>query len=106
MGNCQFMPSSYQKFAVDWDKSGRADIWNSLPDTFASIANYLHQSGWNDSQGVARRATDATADELITPGTEEEGVFAVTGNYRVLLKWNRSRMFAISVGMLGDALAK
>ncbi len=47
MGNCQFMPSSYTRFAVDWDKDGKRDIWNSLPDTFASIANYLHSSGWN-----------------------------------------------------------
>lgn len=48
MGHCQFMPSSYLKFAVDWDKDGHRDIWNSVPDALASIANYLHQSGWDD----------------------------------------------------------
>jgi membrane-bound lytic murein transglycosylase B len=47
MGQCQFMPSSFRKYAVDWDKDGRKDIWHSLPDTFASIANYLHTEGWN-----------------------------------------------------------
>ena len=48
MGHCQFMPSSYLKYAVDWDKDGHRDIWNSVPDALASIANYLHQSGWDD----------------------------------------------------------
>lgn len=48
MGHCQFMPSSYLKYAVDWDKDGHRDIWNSVPDALASIANYLHQIGWNE----------------------------------------------------------
>lgn len=46
MGQCQFMPSSFLNFAVDYNKDGRKDIWTSLPDVFASIANYLAQSGW------------------------------------------------------------
>ena len=45
-GHPQFLPSSWHKFAVDYDRSGRKDIWKSLPDAFASIANYLHKSGW------------------------------------------------------------
>ncbi len=48
MGQCQFMPSSFLNFAVDYNGDGRKDIWNDLEDTFASIANYLSQSGWND----------------------------------------------------------
>ncbi len=48
MGHCQFMPSSYLQYAVDWDKDGHRDIWNSIPDALASIANYLHQSGWDE----------------------------------------------------------
>lgn len=52
MGHCQFMPSSYLKYAVDWDKDGHRDIWNSIPDALASIANYLHQSGWNEHAGL------------------------------------------------------
>ena len=106
MGNCQFMPSSYQRFAVDWDKSGYADIWQSLPDTFASIANYLHESGWNGAVGWGERATDASTGERVTAGSEESDTFTVTENYHVLLKWNRSRFFAISVGMLADELVK
>jgi membrane-bound lytic murein transglycosylase B len=46
MGQNQFMPSSFNRFAVDFDSDGRRDIWNSLPDVFASIANYLAGSGW------------------------------------------------------------
>jgi lytic murein transglycosylase len=46
MGQTQFMPSSYLKYAVDFDGDGRADIWTSVPDVLASIANYLQKSGW------------------------------------------------------------
>jgi membrane-bound lytic murein transglycosylase B len=46
MGQPQFLPSSYLKYAVDFDGDGTADIWNSVPDVLASIANYLRQSGW------------------------------------------------------------
>jgi membrane-bound lytic murein transglycosylase B len=47
MGQTQFMPSSYNKYAQDWDKNGHPDIWNSQGDVFASIANYLKTEGWN-----------------------------------------------------------
>ncbi len=46
MGQPQFMPTSYLKYAVDGDGNGSADIWNSQADTLASIANYLAQHGW------------------------------------------------------------
>ncbi|WP_157188172.1 lytic murein transglycosylase [Nitratireductor pacificus] len=46
MGQPQFMPTSYLKYAVDGDGDGRADIWGSEADTLASIANYLAQHGW------------------------------------------------------------
>lgn len=46
MGQPQFLPSSYLAHAVDHDGDGRADIWNSVPDTLASIANYLAHFGW------------------------------------------------------------
>ncbi|MCJ8517759.1 lytic murein transglycosylase [Pseudorhizobium tarimense] len=46
LGQPQFMPSSYLKYAVDFDGDGRRDIWNSVPDSLASIANYLAQEGW------------------------------------------------------------
>ena len=41
MGNHQFIPTTYRDFAVDFDGDGIRDLWNSLPDIFASAANYL-----------------------------------------------------------------
>ncbi len=52
MGQSQFMPSSFLSYAVDYNKDGRRDIWSSKPDIFASIANYLKQSGWNAGEGI------------------------------------------------------
>ena len=46
MGMPQFMPSSYRKWAVDFDGDGRRDIWNSVADTAASVANYMKVHGW------------------------------------------------------------
>lgn len=46
MGQCQFMPSSFLKFAVDYNKDGRRDIWTTETDVLASAANYLAKSGW------------------------------------------------------------
>ena len=46
LGQPQFMPSKFLKFAADFDGDGRRDIWNSVPDTLASIANYLQAAGW------------------------------------------------------------
>jgi membrane-bound lytic murein transglycosylase B len=46
MGQPQFMPSSYLRYAEDFDGDGRRDIWDSLSDIFASVANYLKGRGW------------------------------------------------------------
>lgn len=47
MGQPQFLPSSYLKYAVAYAGDGPADIWRSAPDALASIANFLRESGWN-----------------------------------------------------------
>ncbi len=54
MGQPQFMPSTFTGYAVDGDGDGRKDIWNSLPDVFASAANYLSQIGWSDDETWGR----------------------------------------------------
>lgn len=56
MGQCQFMPSSYLAYAVDYDGDGYKDIWSSLPDTFASMANYLASVGWDGGLRWGRAA--------------------------------------------------
>jgi membrane-bound lytic murein transglycosylase B len=48
MGQPQFMPTSYLKYAIDLDRDGRRDIWTSAADTLGSIANYLRRFGWAD----------------------------------------------------------
>ncbi len=47
MGQPQFMPDSYLKFAVDFSGNGKRDIWTDPGDIFASVANYLAKSGWS-----------------------------------------------------------
>ena len=70
MGQCQFMPSSFHRFAVDYDKNGKRDIWDSLPDVFASIANYLHRSGWKFDQTWGREVTLPANFDLTFIGLE------------------------------------
>jgi membrane-bound lytic murein transglycosylase B len=55
MGQVQFIPSSFLKFAVDQDGDGRKDLWGNLADVFGSAANYLHQNGWQEDQTWGRR---------------------------------------------------
>lgn len=54
MGQFQFMPSSFERFAVDYDGDGRRDIWRNRRDAFASAANYLSKSGWKPDQTWGR----------------------------------------------------
>ena len=49
-GQPQFLPSSWVKYAVDYDGDGRKDIWESKPDVFASIANYMKINGWKTGE--------------------------------------------------------
>ena len=46
MGHTQFIPTSYQAYAVDMDGNGKRDIWNSIPDALGTAANLLHRNGW------------------------------------------------------------
>ncbi|HEY8290603.1 MAG TPA: lytic murein transglycosylase [Acetobacteraceae bacterium] len=57
MGQPQFMPSSYLRYAVDFEGSGRRDIWTSKPDVLASIANYLTHSGWHAGEAWGQQVT-------------------------------------------------
>jgi membrane-bound lytic murein transglycosylase B len=80
MGQPQFMPSSYLEYAVDFDKDGRRDIWRSVPDALASIANYLKGFDWTDEETWGREvrvspAARAAATEAVK--TRDEGCFAI-----------------------------
>ena len=55
MGQCQFMPSSFVKYAQDWNKDGKKDIWKTKSDVFASAGNYLKNTGWNYNETWGRK---------------------------------------------------
>ena len=79
MGQCQFLPSTFARYGVDGDGDGRIDIWNSLPDIFASAANFLSQSGWKGDERWGR--------EVILP---DDFDFTLTGNNtrKTVTEWN------------------
>ena len=140
MGHIQFMPSSFRRFAVDYDGDGRKDIWTTPADIFASAANYLSRSGWQEGERWGRRATlpsgfnathatlnikkplhdwhqlgvrrengarlplSAMDGSIVLPGGRKGPAYLVYENFRVTMKWNRSQYFAISVGLLADAI--
>ncbi len=140
MGQSQFMPSSFLRFAVDFDGDGRRDIWTTPGDVFASAANYLARSGWRGDQtwgravrlpagfdpALAGRAVQKRLSEwqrlgvrradggdlptrdllasVVLPGGPGGPAYVVYNNYRVILKWNRSDYFAMSVGRLADLI--
>lgn len=77
MGQLQFMPSSFRRFAVDYDGDGRRDIWDSTADALASAANYLARSGWRDDQTWGREvrlpkgfAADLVGRDVVKPLSE------------------------------------
>ncbi|WP_421781467.1 lytic murein transglycosylase [Kiloniella litopenaei] len=141
MGHLQFIPSTYNLYAVDENGDGRKDIWHSLPDVFGSAANYLGQIGWDDEytwgrevqipqnfdwdlvgldtrktliewqQAGVRKITgnklpalDLEAS-LILPSGHKGPAFLVYNNFRKILNWNRSILYALAVGHLSDRIA-
>lgn len=54
MGQTQFMPYNYLKYAIDGDNSGTKDLWNSLPDVFHSSGHFLKELGWKAEQNWGR----------------------------------------------------
>ncbi|QKT04946.1 lytic murein transglycosylase B [Ectothiorhodospiraceae bacterium 2226] len=56
MGKAQFMPSSFQAYAVDFDGDGRRDLWNSAADAIGSVANYLRAHQWQRGGPIVSRA--------------------------------------------------
>jgi len=67
LGVPQFMPGSYRSFAVDFDGSGRADLWNSPADIIGSVANYLARHDWQPGQPVllAAAIAETARDEVL-----------------------------------------
>ena len=53
MGQCQFMPSTFMQYAIDYNGDGKKDLWGSKEDALASAANYLAKMGWNPESNMA-----------------------------------------------------
>ena len=82
MGQPQFMPTSFLRYAVDFEGNGRRDIWTSRADVLASIANYLAQSGWRPGETWGQAVTlpagfDTTCDR--TRGAAAAGGVGAAG---------------------------
>jgi membrane-bound lytic murein transglycosylase B len=80
MGHPQFMPSNFDRLAVDMDGDGRRDIWDSRPDALGSIAHYLARSGWREEELWGREV-------VLPPGFNPED--ARRENTRPLRDWVR-----------------
>jgi lytic murein transglycosylase len=83
IGQTQFMPSSWVKYAVDFDGNGRRDLMHNAPDVLASTANYLKGYGW-------QRGKDWE------PGSP---------NFPVLQQWNKSDVYARTIASFATQLA-
>src|SRR5258707_782323 len=84
IGQTQFMPSSYIKFAVDFDSNGRRDLLRSPPDVLASTANFLASHGW-------QRGKDWE------PGS---------ANFAAIKEWNKSEVYAKTIGYFATQLSR
>jgi membrane-bound lytic murein transglycosylase B len=108
MGQPQFMPSSYLRFAEDFDGDGRRDIWNSPADIFASIANYLKGAGWTSDQRWGREVSvSKAANETIAAEVERrDGSCQAKRNMTVALplnEWSRLGVRALNGAALPTA---
>lgn len=83
IGQTQFMPSSYLKYAVDFDGDGKRDLLKSVPDVLASTANFLKENGW-------QRGADWD------PGKP---------NFPAIQKWNASDVYSRTVAEFASQLA-
>ncbi|MCU0955002.1 MAG: lytic murein transglycosylase [Hyphomicrobium sp.] len=82
IGQVQFLPGSYDKYAVDFDGDGRRDLVHSVPDILASTANFLKGHGWQAG------------------GSWEPG----THNYTVIKDWNKADVYARTIAVMADRL--
>ncbi|MGJ8611794.1 MAG: lytic murein transglycosylase [Octadecabacter sp.] len=106
MGHTQFIPTSYQAFAVDFTGDGRRDIWGNDPtDALASTASYLSRNGWRSGlKWGAEAGTGGPDGRTIQP--QAGGVrFTVTSNFNAIKTYNNSDLYALGVGTLADRIA-
>jgi membrane-bound lytic murein transglycosylase B len=80
MGHTQFIPTTYQGYAVDFDGDGRRNIWTSIPDALASTASYLDKMGW--------RSCETWGYEVVLP--RGFNIRSAGNEARSLAQWQRA----------------
>ena len=83
MGQPQFMPSTFVRYAVDGDSDGRQDIWYTLLDVFASAANFLSESGWQGDKTWGREVKIPSDFNLELTGKKVKKTLAAWQNLGV-----------------------
>ena len=98
MGQCQFMPTSFVSYAVDFNNDGKKDIWNTIPDVLASTANYLSSTGWDNSQTWGREVMviNNIDESLITTSARK------VETSKKLSQWSNSGVRNLDGTMLPD----
>lgn len=71
VGQPQLLPAAYLEYGIDFDGDGRSDIWNSVPDTLATIANLLNRKGWRADREWGSEATASSPDVCALEGPGE-----------------------------------
>jgi len=74
LGQCQFMPSSYLKYAVDENNDGKIDIWNTKEDVFGSIANYLSKNGWKGNLIWGRNVSTKEVNNIFSYNKKNKNI--------------------------------
>ncbi|WP_419898735.1 lytic murein transglycosylase [Roseomonas sp. USHLN139] len=86
MGQPQFMPTSFERLAIDFDGDGHRDIWDNRGDALGSIANYLARSGWTPGAGWAIEARPPSGFDIQRADTETRRSMADWGR----MGWRRA----------------
>jgi membrane-bound lytic murein transglycosylase B len=119
MGYGQFISSSYRAYAIDYDNSGGADLFNSVDDAIGSVANYLYIHGWKREGKIIYPSYPNNVRKVFKPGNnlskfipltfEEEGKeinFIGDDNFIAITKYNISHFYAMAVYYLSEELKK
>ncbi len=85
MGYGQFIPSSYRRYAIDYDGDNKKDLWTNKADAIGSVANYFKRHGWKAGQDVTQRVRVEGSD------------YKDAVNDRLKPKWNVSELKALGV---------
>jgi peptidoglycan lytic transglycosylase B len=85
MGLPQFMPSSFRRYAADFEGDGKRDIWHNRADVIASVGNYFDKHGWRKGEAIAYRAAVNGSDyrKALTEGLEPHYTLAQMAKWGV-----------------------